>query len=417
MSDGVSLNAEVVLSGIAKRVYSKKVLEKLVQEAAETYPKLAKAAEKLGGAGVYGGSIYQGNEAGQGSQNEYEALRTPERQEAAQWNVQPTVFTHTIMLSGLSMEMLEGNEESFANNLTLQMDQGLKDGGKELNAQCFRTGSGRLAKVAGAVTGSQTITVDTGIITHFRPGMRLDAYLSGTSTLEVANMKVTQIDIAANTITVAANGGTGTTVTLTDNDDLYRSGVYANAPTNGKELSGFPRITDDGSAFSTYEGIARTGASAVWAWLGLQLNASNANLSDDFLQRMKMTMYTYTGKFPDKGIINTTQERRYLALTLPQLRFKEGENRNTAPASNERIWGGLTFTIDPDCGMDEVYMYNSEYIYRFEKRPLSFDSTDGKIIKWYPGFDAFMAFAKAYTQIGTNAPRMMIRGYNLGYSF
>jgi hypothetical protein len=415
MADGES--RELELNKLAKIVYSKKRPEKLVQEDARTYPKLMKSAEKLGGAGVYGGSIYQGNEAGQGSQNEYEALRTPEKQEVVQWNVQPTVFTHTIMLSGLAMDMLEGNEESFANSFTLQMDQGLRDGGKELNAQCFRTGSGRLAKVNGVVSGSQSVYVDTGIITHFRPGMRLDAYLSGTTTLEVANLKVTAIDYANSLLTVAANGGAGTTTSLTDNDDLYRSAVLTNAPTNGKELSGFPRITDTGASFSTYEGIARTGGSLVWAWLGLQQDASNANLSDDFLQRMYMTMYTYTGKFPNKMIINTTQTRKYLALTLPSVRYEGGENRNTAAADENGRWRNLEMTIDPDCGFDEVYMYRSDFIYKFERRPLNFDSTDGKIIKWNPGFDAFIAYAKAYTQIGTDFAKAMIRGYNLAYTF
>jgi hypothetical protein len=414
MADGESLALE--LNALAKRVYSKKRPEKLVQEEAKTYPKLMKASDKLGGAGVYGGAIYQGNEAGQGSQNEYEALRTSRKQEVVQWNVQPTVFTHTIMISGLAMDMLEGNEDSFANSFTLQMDQGLRDGGKELNAQLFRTGSGKLGTCA-VVSSSQTVTIKTGIITHFRPGMLLDGYLSGTSTLETAGFIVQAIDYSAGTLTVAANGGTGTTLSMTVDDDLYRSGVLANAPTAGKEIQGFPRITDSGSVFSTYEGISRTGASAVWAWKGLNIDASNANLSDDFLQRMYMTMYTYTGKTPNRMIINTTQARKYLALTLPLVRYKEGEGRNTAPVEETGRWKNLEMDIDLDCGFDEVYMYRSDFIYKFERRPLSFDSTDGKIIKWNPGFDAFIAYAKAYTQVGTDAARMMIRGYDLAYTF
>ena len=411
MADGESLALE--LSGLAKRIYTKKKIEKIVQTIAVTYDKLPKAADKLGGAGIYGGTIYQGNEAGQGSMNEYEALRTPDRQEVAQWNVQPTVFTHTIMISGLAMSMLEGNEESFANSWTMQMERGLEDAAKELNAQTFRNGSGKIGTCA-VVTTSATVTITSGIITHFRVGMLLDAYLSGTTTLERAGLKVIAVDYAAYTITLSA------TTSLTASDDLYRSAVLTNAPTGGKELSGFPRVIDDGSAVATYEGITRLGSGFVWAWKGLELDASQANLSDDFLQRMYMTMFSYSGKKPNTIRINTTQARKYMALTLPQVRFDEKAERDTAPSGDNaerRIWNGIEMLIDLDCGFDEVYMWASDYIYKFENRPLSFDSSDGNIIKWNPGFDAYIGFAKTYANIGTDVPRAMIHGKNLKYSF
>lgn len=408
MADGESLSLE--LSGLAKRIYTKKKIEKIVQTIAKTYNELPKAADKLGGAGVYGGTIYQGNEAGQGSQNEYEALRTPDRQQVAQWNVQPTVFTHTIMISGLAMSMLENNEQTFANSFTMQMERGLEDSAKELNAQSFRNGSGRIAKVNGVVSGSASVIVDNGVITHFRPGMLLDAYLDGTTTLERSAIKVAAVNYATNTVTLSA------TTSLTDNDDLYRSAVLTNAPTGGKELSGFPRITDDGTAVATYEKITRLGAGYIWAWKGLELDASGANLSDDFLQRMLMTMYSYSGLMPNKIKANSTQIRKYMALTLPQVRFEEGEGRDTSP-DKTRLWNGIELDLELDAGFDEVYMYNKDYIYKFENRPLSFDSSDGKILKWNPGFDAYIAFAKTYTQIGTDVPRAMIRGKNLAYTF
>lgn len=405
MADGESLALE--LSGLAKRVYSKKKIEKLIQEVAVTYESLTKAADKLGGAGVYGGAIYQGNEAGQGSMNEYEALRTPDRQEVLQWNVQPKVFAHTIMISGLAMSMLEGNEESFANSFTLQMDQGLKDAAKELNAQVFRTGSGILGTNA-VVSSSTSVTLKTGVVTHFRPGMLLDFY--NGSTLEATGVKVTAVDYATGVLTL------DTTISATVDDNIYRTGMKSNAPTDGKEMAGFPRITDSGSVFSTYEGVTRNGGGSVWAWQGLELDASSANLSDDFLQRMYMTMFSYSGKKPNKMVMNTTQLRKYMALTLPQVRYEEGDKRDTS-FPEKRIWNGVECTIDLDCGFGDVYMYDSSYIYKFENRPLSFDSSNGNIIKWNPGFDAFIAFAKTYSNVGTDVPRAMIRGKSLAYTF
>ncbi len=406
MADGESLALE--LSALAKRVYSKKKIEKLIQEVAVTYDGLTKASDKLGGAGVYGGAIYQGNEAGQGSQNEYEALRTPDRQEVLQWNVQPKVFTHTIMISGLAMSMLEGNEESFANSFTLQMDQGLKDAAKELNAQTFRTGDGKLGTCA-VVSGSATVTLKSGVATHFRPGMLLDFYNS--TTLEVTGAVVKSVDYGTGTygtVTLAS------AITATADDAIYRTGVNSNAPTDGKEIAGFPRITDDGSTFSAYEGVTRL--NGTWAWKGLELDASSANLSDDFLQRMYMTMFSYSGKKPNTMVSNTTQLRKYMALTLPQVRYEEGSKRDTS-FPEKRIWNGMEWIVDLDCGFGDIYMYDKSYIYKFENRPLSFDSSNGNIIKWNPGYDAFIAFAKTYSNIGTDVPRAMIRGKSLAYTF
>lgn len=388
------------INNLLKRVYSKDDVENLQNMAAETWPKLTKSSQKPNGQGLYGGALSQGNQRGQGSQNELEALRTPEYQVPQQWTVAPKIFTHTVRLSGLSMEIAHGNEDSFADNLTFQMDNGIKDATKDLNAQSFRDGSGKIAQVNGAVSGSTSLIFDNGIPTHFRVGMYIDVINSGVK--EIDSIKISDVNFSTNTVTLAS------AQTCTDDMWVYREDTNDNAPTDGKEQAGFPRITDDGTDFSTYEGITRNGAGYVPAWKGLEIAAGSANLSDDLLQRAVAQQLIYAGTKPKKMISNTSQMRKYLSLTLPSVEYSQKENRDTG-MTGKLAWNGIPWTIDTDCGFDEIYLYDPEYVKRFDVYDLKYDSRGGGVVKWDPGYDAYVAYAKYYGNIGTNNPRGMIR--------
>jgi hypothetical protein len=388
-----------------KRVYVEKKIENLQNMAAVTFPKLVKSSKKLMGDGTYGGNVVSGNQKGQGSQNELEALRTPGKQNVAQYKVEPKVFTHTIRTSGLAMDMIEGNEAAFADNLVLQMDEGMKDSVKELNAQVFRDGSGTIALCNGGSTGT-TITFDTGVPTHFRVGMLIDVNTSIGGTKEVNAIEVTDIDISAGTITLASSQ------TWSNNSLICRAGVQDGAPTDGKELAGFARITDNGSAFASYEGIVRLGSGFVSTWKGLEVDANSANLTDDLMQRARLQAKVIAGTVINKVVANTSQERKYLSLTLPLIKYDGNENRDSAPTSNPK-WYGIEFETDTDCGFSDIWMYDSKYINKFETKPIRFDDTTGQILKWDTGYDAFVAYAKYYGNVGTDRPRAMIRIKNL----
>lgn len=389
------------IDGILKEVYDNRTIENLQNMEAETHPKLPKSPKKPGGDGVFGAAIAFGNQRGTGSINELEALKTPATQGPKKWEVDPKNFVHVIRLSGKSMEAAKGNEESFADNTVFQMDNGIKDSAKELNAQCFRNGSGRIAQVDNAVVAGTTVTFDNGIPTHFRYEQYIDIVTAG-GVKEADSAKIVDIDISNSQITTSAN------VTVSDDSWIYREDVADNAPTDGKEMAGFPRITDDGTDFATYEGITRTGAGYVPAWKGLEIAAGGANLSDDLLQRAKSQMKVWAGRKPNVVCSNTSQMRKYMVLTLPQVQFDQKVARDSG-MTGQPTWNGIPWVEDTDCGFDEVYMYDKSYIERFVLRPLSWDDSDGKIIKWDNGYDAWVAFAKCYENIGTRVPRSMIR--------
>lgn len=396
------------LNKLLKNVYDSRKPENLENVADLTFMKIPVSAKKPMGNGVFGGVISQGNQAGQGSQNELEALRTPDRQHVEQYQVAPKVFTHTVRLSGLVMDVGTGNESSFADALTLQLDQGLIDSAKELNQQVFRDGSGTVALANGAGSATTTVTFDTGIGTHFRYGEPIDI-VTAAGVKEVSGATITDVDLSANTITIDAAG------TWSDNSKIGRAGIFDNAPTDGKELAGLPRVTDDGTDFASYENIIRSGTGFIPAWKGLEIDAGGANLSDDTLQRALSQQHILAGNTPKTLVSNRQQYRKYLSLTLPEVRYNSTEKRDSGVKDfNLVAWNGLNWTIDTDAGFDEVYLCDMNYLNRYEVHPLKFDTQAGGILKWDNGYDAFIAYAKYYGNIGSRDPRKaLIRINNL----
>lgn len=390
------------ISGILKRRYSPDQVENLQNMDAVLWGKLKKGGRKITGNGLFFSVNLEGNQRGQGSQNELEALRTPASQSAQQGSVQNKIFTHHLQFSGLSLEIAKGDKESFVDNMTFQIEEGFRDSAKELNAQCFRDGTGKLADVAGAVSADTTITFDGGVATHFRVGQYIDVILSGSK--EADSVKVTAVDIANSQITVAS------AVTVSDNAVIYREDTNDNAPSDGKEIAGLRLVVDNGTILATYEGISRT---TYAKWDGLSIDASSANLSDDLLQRCVGRVQVESGRKPSKVIMNPNgQFRKYLNILTPA---KEYSVKDKMDSGYEKVptWNGMEVIFDTDCGFGEVYMITPDLLERLDTFPLQLDEADGDVLKHKDGFDSYYAVIKWYGNLMTRVPNAHIRLHNL----
>ncbi len=381
-------------AGLFKRLYDDREIEKIVNEAVVTWKKIPKSPKRPAGEGYFFPVNVQGNQRGTGSINELEALHTPDTQVVQQGKVIPKIIEHTIRMSGLSMELAKGNEDSFADNVTYQMEEGLNDTAKECNAQLFRQGLGRLATVNGAVSSSATVTFKSGVPTHFRRGMYIDTINAG-GTKQISGIKITDISIPNLTITLAS------TQSCDDNSYIYREHVGDNAPYDGKEVTGLKMVVDDGGLASTYENISRT---TYPQFNGINIDKGSANLSNDSLQQAISRVKIFSnGKMPNKVISNTAQMRKYLDVVTPLKRFQD-KSKMDSGYEEVPTWNGMEWIEDTDCDFDRVYLVNTKYLEKFELYPLKFDERGGDVMKWDPDYDAYVAYAKTYVNIGTRVP-------------
>lgn len=394
-----------------KTVYSGEGIKDLENMEDTTIKKLAVSSKKIGGLGFEFPVKTQGNQANLGSTNENEANPTGGNQQGDKGLIEPKIIKQAVRFSGLAIEKAKSQgEEAYAETVATQLDYGLMDHHKEENQQLFRDGSGVIAKVNGAVSASTDVVVDNGVLTHFRIGMKVSIYNGATR--EATARTVEAVDLSTNTVTLDA------AVTLTDNDNIYRyiDGVgdtFTNAPTDGKELSGIKLVTDDGTITSTYENIDRT---VVTQFQGLGIDFGGASLSDDSMQRAVARCKIQSGFKHAKGksmiVASTSQKRKYISNLTPVLRTTVDGVKDTTGTA-EYTWMGIDWIVDTDCGDDELYILNKGDVKQYVLYETKYDDTDGKILKYVEGMDAYYAYSKSYKNIGSEQPNTNIRLYGL----
>jgi len=381
------------VNSLAKRLYPVNVVENLVNETVETYGKLT-TKKGLGGASSYLPIKTIGNESGQGNITESGTLPTAGKQTTQQVVPTPKIFVHNVGFTGLSLSMLKGNAESFANTMTFHMDQGYKDAAKELNAQAFRDGTNSLGYITTLAT--TTIALTSGVATHFRPGMELGiGTTAGTEVTTGSVVSVTMPTTVNGTFSIVLTTGTvGGATSYVWRADEYNMG-----------FEGLPAIA---STSSTYMGLAKaTNAS----WQGLNIDAGTVNLSDAILNRARGLMNITAGTKANCVISNDTQFRMFLADTLPQVQFEAGKRDSTPNVAYS--WNGMPWVVDTDCAFDEVYLVDKKQFYLFENYGLKFDDSDGNVLKYITTTDTFSAYIKTYANYGTQNCRAFCRIHSL----
>lgn len=398
-----------------KTVYSPDGVKDLENMDATTWKLLETSPKKIGGLGFQFPVKTKGNQANLGATNENEANPLGGNQFGTDGLIQPKIIKQAVRFSGLAIEKARSaGEEAYAETLVYQLDAGIRDHHKEENQELFRDGSGVIAKVNGAVTASTDVVVDNGIIAHFRIGMKL-AFYNG-STMEATNIEVSDVDLATNTVVLAS------AQTLTDNDNIYRyiDGVgdtFQNAPSDGKELSGLKLVTDDGTISATYENINR---STYPMFNGLSVDFNGANLSDDALHRAMERCRIVSGFVHGPGrsllVSSPSQFRKYMSVLTPAREYNVmGDKQPSMDSSGDKIpsWMGIDWNIDTDCGTDEIYLLNKSDVKKYVLYNTKYDDTDGDILKYVSGADAFYAYSKSYLNIGSEQPNTNVRLYDL----
>ena len=112
-------------------------------------------------------------------------------------------------------------------------------------------------------------------------------------------------------------------------------------------------------------------------------------------------------------LIQSTKEfRKYLDVVTPLKRF-EVDTKMDSGYTEVPVWNGKEWIEDTDCQFDRIYMITPEYFERFEVYDLKFDDNAGAILKWDPGFDGFVCYAKYYGNLGSRVPNAHVAITNL----
>lgn len=400
------LDLAIQTEKLVKRIYGADSTS-LEDQSTALYNKLKNGTPPAGDGYYFSVEVGQ-NQEGIKAMNEHEALATPDYLDEVQGRIQAKKITGTCQMTGLIKYAASGGAASFGKGVVKYMDRTLAETKVRREQMIFRQGNGLLARTAAAVSGSTTVTFDTGIKTHLRHRMALDFWDSALGSKQASGVKITAISTSADSFTI------DTSSTIDDDAYIFIKSHYDNYTAPGKEWAGLPLATDDGTDSATYEGITRSGTGLVDLFKGLEIDAASANLSDDLLQRALEQFIVYgNGTECNTVIFSPAQKRKYLSLSLPSLEYRTGESRDTGHPKRP-MWDGKELMIHRFCGRDELYLLNDECFKKYVLSELKWaDEFGGAVIKWNAGYDSGIAYCRTLGNYGTENPRGIIRIHSL----
>jgi len=334
-----------------------------------------------------------------GAQNQNESFRTNRSGVRKQFTINAKINVAAIEVTGFLIALAKNPDAAFISGLDDEMEDAHAMLKKDENRQAFGDGKGVLALVNGALVASTALVVDTPGVQYFFPGERIDIYTAG-GVAEALDVEITAIDESTNTLT------TGTAITVSNDSKIYRQGVKANEPSDGKEMMGLAGIADDGSNVSTFQGLSRTSYDIL---KGSLVDANGAQITSDLLQRAIDKGERRSGRVVDTMISHRNQRRQYLNLVTPLKRFNGADAKLDAGFRKGSLdWNGIEWRVSHDCQRNRVYAWKEGMIKRYETYAMKLDDTEGSTIHRIGGTDTFESYYKHYATIGSTHPASVV---------
>jgi hypothetical protein len=397
------------LGDLLLNVYDKTSIAQLQNLESEMLDKIKEATDfQVGGNGLVFPVNLSGDE-GYGFIQEQGALPPSQNEQVAQATVNPVVFVGAVKITGLARAISTGNALAFANGLQYHMDMKLKRMTAYLDTAFFRTGTGQLATYAvNPADTSIANAVQSPGAQWFRRNMLVDIFdANGADAMLAQAVKVTDVDLIANTITLAVNFG----ATVDISDPLYLTGTHF----AGSAL--IPEILGLDAGISTTGSYLTLNRATFREWQSNVIAAAAADLDEDLLLQAENRIMIITG-MPMSTIRNMNliahpnQIRKYFENMVPQRQFT---GMDFDAGYSKLSWNGKPFLFAHNCPRTSLYMGDMSTYQRFTAPggEMKLDDTFGPVIKWAQGYDAGMAYWRSYQNFAMRAPNRWLRIDNL----
>lgn len=378
------------LDGLFKRNYDTGSQVFTEQQNLKTYTwnKIKVSPLKPTPQGVYLPVNMRGNEDGSAI-NESEGFQDPGSFTPVQARVRCKRVVWPFKITGTAIELSESNKQAFMASVDAQQKDNFSRMMSDLNRQCLgkETGQISLVNVAGGLINSTALVVDNARL--FRAGMKIDVFASIGGAKQIDGVSISAVTYSTNTLTLASNQS------CDDNAIVVKKGVLDGVGSGYKELVGLQRICDTTTYGATFEDIA---VASYSEWQGNVVDAGVAPVSQDLLQQTADRNTVVGGSKADFMISNTGQARTFLNTELQRTRF---EPTKVLGGHTILKWNDMEWLIDKDYDLNEVGMYNMEYVQKYQSRDPHLAQHDGKILQRIGGFDMVAGYYVYYGDIGS----------------
>jgi hypothetical protein len=306
-----------------------------------------------------------------------------------------------IKVEGPVVARMRTNRQACIREIDKEVQWGIEDLKRDWQRQLYGNGTAVVAaKLPALGVANQWVplgaaneyVIDRG---YLYEGQKVDIGTAGNPVLDTGGNKIIDIDDTAGAPRIKLENAT----TVTANSDVS---LYGNRNADGdqRELNGLGNIISDTAVLGEVDpAVKRWWKGHVLANGGVN-RALSVNLLLNTIKALRKK-----GKYPDRAVADLDQEQAYYNLLQGQVRFagdSELAAGNTIGLQLGKIKSG--FVGDPDCPPNRVFIFHGEALQMYSAGPVAWQNqtTGGDILAWSQDYDAFVARAAKYFQLGTD---------------
>lgn len=319
---------------------------------------------------------------------------------------EPLRYAYSLFnITGQLLKASETNEGAFVSAFKQEMEDTVLASKLDFNRAAYGDGSGKLASVTatGAGGGANTlnstvINVDTTI--NFRGLGEVIDFVTAAGAVTSAAHTVTAVDRANLALTISP--GLGAAITAGTQFPVRSSTDSTTAVPNNsqnKEINGLSNIV---SSTGTLHGINP----ATYSFWKARQTAVGGAISDAVLRDAKDGVGFEAGLDLESGLdfalVTTRGIRRRYSDTLTALkRFNDAQSVKLHGGFTALMFDENPIFIDDQCPVGNLWGLALNKLFWAQMSDWDWMEEDGKVLKWEPRRDRYIAVLYKYCQLGT----------------
>jgi hypothetical protein len=390
---------------ILKEVWVSDTLESQMREDTWLLDQIEEVTEYTDSNGLHASvPLHTGRGGSTGARAAGELLPKAQHQRVAKAKYEYTNQYVTAKVEGTTVARMKSNRTSVVREIDFEISRSIEDLQKDWVRQLYGNGDAVIARdLPGGVS---SVDVELGADNEFLLdyewlyiGQHVDIGTIANPQLDTGGNKIVGVDVDNGTIEL--ENATATTA----GSHIF---LHGNATANvSNELNGMLNM------FSPTATLGELTVAAQPLWKGVEeTNAGTPRALSVALLTKLIRRLRAGGKYPDKAVADLIQEEKYYNLLQGQVRFAGDHNLaagDTQGLGLARIKSG--FMGDADCPPGQVFIWHGGAIQSYSAGPVAWQNqtTGGNILAWSQDYDAFVARAVKYWQVGTNRRRSLGR--------
>lgn len=345
--------------------------------------------------------LYTGRTGGLSARGIGKKLAPPDHQRVGKATYNYKNLYLQVQVEGPVVARMETQRQACIREIDLEVNKGIESFQFDLQRQLHRDGSARLTVAAlPGNASSTTLLLGASNYPIVERGWVYEGQAIDVGTLANPVLDQTGVRITSVTDSVAAPAlvlDTATTVTANSHVFLYGN---RDVTDGSYEISGLDTIVDDTDIL----GGLNPASAGQGYWKSVREHNSGVNraLSIALLNTVQRKIRQKGGK-TDGLLASLGVEQKYYELLQPQVRFM-GDTNLAAGSVQGPSYRQMEFRGDPHCLPNRVYFLLKKAIQMYSAGKVAWQNqtTGGDILAWRQDYDAFVARAAKYCQVGTN---------------